>query len=277
MNNPFEFLLKIIQNKMFYGPVLTVIISYIIYKIFKSIVKGIILKSGEVKKDNYHVKKRLTVINLVSNFGKYLIVIISGIIILQIYGVNTSSIIASLGVLSAVIGLAFQDALKDFIGGVTIILENYYIVGDYVKYNDFIGKVTSIGFKSTKIANFNNEILVVANRNITEIVNLSQSNNNVLIDIPVAYEEKTLKVEKAIDKIIKKLNKDSLIKKDSAEYKGVSSFDSSCINYLLSFTTVHDGQFQARRNALKIIKDTFEEENVKIPFNQIEVHNGKKL
>lgn len=276
MNNPFDVIIGFIKNKMVYGPIITIIISFIVYSAFKSIIKKIILKSGE-KSNNYLVKKRLTVINLVSNFAKYLIVIVSGIIILQIFGVNTSSIIASLGVLSAVIGLAFQDALKDFIGGVTIILENYYIVGDYVKYGDFIGKVSSIGFKSTKITNFNNETLIVANRNITEIINLSQKNSTVLLEIPVAYEEKTKNVENAINKIIKKLAKDDLIKKETIVYKGISGLETSNINYLLSFETVHDGQWQARRNAFKIVKDTFEEENIKIPFNQIEVHNGKEL
>ena len=277
MNNPFEPLLKFFQKKIVYGPILTIIISYIIYKILKSIIKKIILRSTNGKNNSYQVKKRLTVINLVSNFIKYVIVIVSFIIILQMYGVNTSSIITSLGVLSAVVGLAFQDALKDFIGGVTIILENYYIVGDYVRYNDFTGKVTNIGFKSTKITNFNNEVLVVANRNINEIVNLSQNNNSVWIDIPVAYEEKTKNVEKAISVIIKKLQKDELINKDSIEYKGINNLESSSISYLLTFRTVHDGQWQAKRNALKIIKDTFEEEKIKIPFNQIEVHHGKDI
>lgn len=277
MNNPFEPILSFFEKKIVYGPILTIIISYIIYKTIKSIIKRIILKSNHEKNNSYQAKKRLTVINLVSNFVKYVIIIVSSIIILQIYGVNTSSIIASVGVLSAVIGLAFQDALKDFIGGVTIILENYYIVGDYVKYNDFTGKVISIGFKSTKIANFNNEVLIVANRNVNEIINLSQNNNSVWIDIPVAYEEKTKNVENAIDKIIKKLKKDSLINKDTIEYKGISNLDSSSIKYLLTFTTVHDGQWQAKRNALKIIKDTFEEEKIKIPFNQIEVRHGKDI
>ena len=275
MNNPFEPILNFLSKKEVYGPILIIIISCVIYSILKTIIKRIILRSGD--NNNYQVKKRLTVINLISNFAKYIVVIIAVIMILQIYGVNTTSIIASLGVLSAVIGLAFQDALKDFIGGVTIILENYYIVGDYVKYKDFTGKVKSIGLKSTKIVNFNNETLIVANRNVTEIINLSQNANHVYIDIPVAYEEKTAKVEKAIDKIIKKLAKDKLIKKDTIEYKGISNLDSSCINYLLIFTTIHDAQWQARRNALKIIKDTFEEEKIKIPFNQIEVHHGKDI
>ena len=99
----------------------------------------------------------------------------------------------------------------------------------------------------------------------------------MFIDIPVAYEEKTKNVEKAINKIIKKLASDSLIKKETIEYKGISNLDASCINYLLTFTTIHDGQWQARRNALKVIKDTFEEENIKIPFNQIEIHHGKDI
>jgi len=44
--------------------------------------------------------------------------------ILEVYGVDTKSLIASLGVLSLVAGLALQDTLKDFVSGITIILED---------------------------------------------------------------------------------------------------------------------------------------------------------
>ena len=64
---------------------------------------------------------------------KYFIAAVSAIMILNIYGVDTTSIIAGLGVAGVVIGLAFQDALKDIISGINIIMDNYYVVGDLVK------------------------------------------------------------------------------------------------------------------------------------------------
>ena len=52
-------------------------------------------------------------------------------------------------------------------------MDNFYVVGDYVKYGDFTGQVISFGLKSTKIKDFNGNVMVVSNRNIDEIINLT--------------------------------------------------------------------------------------------------------
>lgn len=274
MNNPFEPIINFIRNKEVYGPILTIIICYIIYQILKSIINKIMKAPGKLPLSEYGKKKKVTVMNLINNVIKYIIIVIAVVIILQIYGVDTTSIIASLGVASAVLGLAFQDVLKDFIAGVTIILENYYIVGDIVRYKDFQGKVIELGFKSTKIKNINNEVLIIANRNVSEMINLSQSKANIIISIPVAYEIKTKKVETSIDKIMDNLKEIKDIEVDTIQYLGIDDLAESSVNYLISFSTAQDKQWQARRDALKVIKDTFEEDKIKIPYNQIEVHNG---
>lgn len=271
MTNPFDPLINLLKNKEVYGPIMVIAIAMIIYATIKSIVSQII---NHDHANNYMAKKRRTIIDLITNIIKYIIIIVSAIAILQIYNINTASIIASLGVASAILGLAFQDALKDFIGGITIILENYYMVGDYVTYHDFTGKVISLGLKSTKIQNFKNEVLIVANRNVTEVINISQAKANVVITISAAYEHKTSDVEAAISKALVKIKKIKSVIPDSVTYLGVDSLSSSSVNYLINFISIHDGQWQAKRSALKIIKDTFDEENIKIPYDQIEVHNG---
>ena len=69
------------------------------------------------------------------------------LILLNLYGVNTTSLIAGLGIAGAVLGLALQDALKDIFNGLSIIFDNYFVVGDLVDYNGFVGTVTDFGLK----------------------------------------------------------------------------------------------------------------------------------
>ena len=271
MTNPFEPLLNILKNKEVYGPILILVTSFIVYSVIKSIVEHIV---NHEKSNNYMAKKRRTIIDLISNIIKYIIIIVAIIAVLQVYNINTASIVASLGVASAILGLAFQDALKDLIGGITIILENYYMVGDYVTYNDFTGKVISLGLKSTKIQNYKNEVYIIANRNVTQVINISQAKANVVLIIQAAYEHPTAEVEKVINKIIIKIKKIKSVLPETVAYLGIDELSSSSVNYLINFISVHDEQWQAKRDALKIIKDTFDEENIKIPYDQIEVHNG---
>ena len=89
-------------------------------------------------------------------------------------GFNVTSFIAGLGVVSVIVGLAVQDALKDIIMGFNIIVDNYYSVGDIIKIGDVEGKVVELGVKATKLKDINTDnILVIANRNISQALRIS--------------------------------------------------------------------------------------------------------
>ncbi len=266
-------ILDFLKNPKFYGPIVSILIAYIIY----TIVEKAINKASFKGKTELEKKKRQTIVLLFNNAVKYLLVVIVFINILGIYGVNTSSLLAGLGVIGAVIGLAFQDALKDIIGGVNIILDNYFIVGDLVTLGDFTGTVREFGLKSTKIQSAKGEVLIVANRNIDKVINLSQKRNSVLLTIPTAYEEDHKKVEKALNKVLKELIKEENVFEEGTEYLGIDSFGSSSINYLIKIRCIQGSQFAVRRLALKYIKEVYEKENIKIPYDQIEVHHGSDI
>ena len=112
-----------------------------------------------------------------------MLLIIVSVIILQINGVNVSSIIASLGVITVIVGFA----LKDIIMGINIVMNDYFSVGDVLKINNVEGKVIEIGLKFTRMKDINNgNIFVISNRNISEALNLSEQLD---IDMPLPPEE----------------------------------------------------------------------------------------
>ena len=118
--------------------------------------------------------------------------------ILDVYGVDTKGIIASLGIAGVVLGLALQDTVQDLMSGIYIILDNYYVIGDYIRINNFLGEVIEVTLKSTKIKGANGEVYIFANRNVNAVVNLSQQRAGLIIKVPTAYEEQTSKVESTL-------------------------------------------------------------------------------
>ena len=140
-------ILNILTKKEVYGVVVTIAIAYFLYKT-STIILDEIMNYG---KSHYERKKRKTVTNLFQNIIKYIILIFAALAILSIYGINIGGIVASLGIAATVIGLALQDTFKDIINGISIITENYFIVGDIVQYKTFTGEVIEFGLKSTKI------------------------------------------------------------------------------------------------------------------------------
>jgi len=148
-----KIILNIITKKEVYGIIVTASIAYFIYRTVSIILEEVI----NYGKTNYEKKKRKTITKLFQNIAKYLILLIATLAILSIYGINVAGMVAGLGITATIIGLALQDTFKDIINGINIIVENYFIVGDYVDYNGFVGEITEFGLKSTKIKNANGD------------------------------------------------------------------------------------------------------------------------
>lgn len=265
--------IKIVKSSKFYGPILVIIGAVFIYKLINKLFD----KASIRGKNEFEKKKRKTIISLFKNIIKYLIFIIACLIILNIYGVNTTSVLAGLGIAGVVIGLALQDALKDIIGGINIIMDNYYVVGDLVKINDFTGYVTHFGLKSTKIKSFAGEVLVIANRNIDKVINLSQQNAELYIRIPTAYECDHKKVEKVLNGVIDIIKEYDYVVDSKCYYAGIDELDSSSVNYMIVINCDNTKRYSLRREILTLVKDAYEKNDLKIPYNQLEVHNGYKI
>lgn len=266
-------IINFISKKEVYGIVVTLAVAYFVYRTITIVLEEEINKG----KNPYEKKKRKTITKLFKNVIKYLMLIISFLAILSIYGVNIKGMVAGLGITATLLGLALQDTFKDIINGINIILENYYIVGDTVKYGEFTGEVIEFGLKSTKIKNFQGEVLIVANRNIMEIKNISQKEQQVTLNVPLPYEEPVEKVEKIInEEILEQIKKIENVIEGTVQYLGINELADSCIKYLIMFKCKRETQWQATRNANKIILTTLAKHKISVPYPQLEVHNHGK-
>ena len=257
---------EILTGKYVWTILISFLIAIAILKIKEKIINKSIKKIGNIKTEES--KKRITYLKLFNHIINYIVIIILLLIILQLFGIDVTSIIAGIGVVSLVAGLALQDALKDIIMGFNIIVDNYFSVGDVIKIGDVEGKVIEVGVKSTKLKDVNTDnILVIANRNINESLKISDLNG---IDIPLPYEEDTLKIEKIIDEIIIKLKENNDIK--DVKYLGINEFKDSAIIYKILLICSPDKKLSTKRFALRTIKLTLDENNITIPYNQLDIH-----
>jgi len=191
--------------------------------------------------------------------------------ILELYGVNTKNIIASLGIFTVVIGLALQDTLKNMLAGILIILDNRYNVGDFVKINDFTGEVTSLGLQTTKLKSSSGEVFTISNTNITNVINYSEANTSLYYGIEVSYDTNIKELEKVLKSLIPKVSKIENVVSEM-ELLGVDSFNSSSITYKVCITTKPYKYFNVKREFNKILKEAFDKSGIEIPYNQIDVH-----
>ena len=265
-----EKVVEFILSEKMISTLITILVSSIIIAIINGAMNKIEISNAA----SIRTKKRNTIITLISNIITYLILIVALVVILSTWGVNVTGIVTSLGVVGVIGGLALQDALKDIIAGCNIIMDDYFVVGDIVTYKDFTGTVIEFGLKKTKIKGFDGTVMTIANRQISEIVNISSEDTVWLLDLPVAYEISEKRVMKVLDNIFKKIKDTGLTIKDP-EYLGINGFMESNVNYLISATCKSKDRYILRRKILGIVKEEFDSNNIKIPYPQVEVHNGK--
>lgn len=257
-----EKFIKLITSREVIGTLLVVIISASIFLIIKESTLNYIEKRR--RKANKSQKKRFTLLYLFLSIIKYVIFLIDVIIILGIFKINVTAFLAGLGLFGIVVGLALQDLLKDFISGIFIILDNEYSVGDYVEINGFQGEVIGVGLKSTKLRNYNGDVKLISNRNISEVVNLSQTNSKAVILFTFSSDENLINLENAMNEIIKRLKgklKDAVGK---VQYKGIEEYKDSKITLKLTVDVRATKQYTTQSEIFREAKLVFDEMGIKI-------------
>ncbi len=254
---------------------LYIIIGIVIYSIIRHFVnKATIFRKKHLNKEQNQKVKTIQIITL--NISKYLITIFVLLAILSLYGVNVKSILAGLGIGTAIIGLAFQDLAKDIIAGVFIITENQYEVGDTIEIDGFMGEVIAVGLKTTKIKNYKGAVKIISNRNMDKIINYSLNNSLAVLEVGVSYDHSPKEVEEVLNKLFKKLQGTIPAVKGDYQILGIEALADSNVTYKIAVEVEPMQQFNVERLLRKEIKIAFDEAGIKIPYPQIEVHNGKK-
>lgn len=234
----------------------------IIYRIFKSFAK----KNGG---------KQKTILNLIDNVVKFVVISLGLLIILEVYGIDTKSLVASLGIVGLVTGLALQDLIKDFIVGISIIFEGQFSIGDWVKINNFTGEVMPSSLRFTKLKAYTGEVKIIYNRNISELINYSKENAHLVLDVAVSYDSDIKLVKNLLDNLCLKFKEKHSLEEISC--LGVQELAENSIKFRLVALTKYSEQFGMGRELKKEIVLLLKKNKLTIPYNQVVVHNGKRV
>ena len=256
-----------ILDKKIVMAIIVILLGIIIYKIIARAINKLLDRDKKHKRLD---KKSKTMIKLIDNIVKYIIITIVGVLILQIYGVNVNSLVAGLGLVSIIAGLAIQDPLKDIISGINIITDDFYALGDVISIDGIEGKVIQLGVRTTKILDTKRgDIYIFANRNISKVTKVSEE---LYLDIPLSYEDPIMKQEKVLYEACEKIQK--LEHVNEAKYIGLNEFSTSAIIYKIKILCKPEFKLSIKRQANRIVKLELDKNKLAIPFTQITIHNA---
>lgn len=263
-----DYLKKIFESMSKYNLIRSIVIIIVSIVIYNVIIFLITKISEKGTKKILNTKKGKTYIKLVKSIIRYIFIIITLLVLLQANGIDVSSMLAGVGIISVIIGFAVQDALKDIIKGFDIISDSYYQVGDVIKYGDIEGKVISIGIKTTKVEDVRSfNLISISNRNIEQVEVVSHLIN---IDVPMPYELKVEDAESVIMDIVSLVK--SLNNVEECEYRGVNDLADSSVKYQIKVYCKPLDKMQVRRDSLRCVLLGLEKNNIAVPYNQLDIH-----
>lgn len=170
-----EFIINLIKQNAV--DVIWIIILFFFGRItLKLIVKRLIqvVDDGDDKHVSQKEKRAETLAHIIIATGNIVIYAVILLMILSLFGIDITPILAGAGVIGLAIGFGAQTLVKDFVSGLFILIENQYGIGDKVKIGSFEGRVIRITMRSTVLRDDEGKTYYMSNGSINNVVNLSQ-------------------------------------------------------------------------------------------------------
>ena len=241
---------------------ITIVIIYAVCRILRMIFKAKMQKNNRTK----------TVFDLLDGFVKYGCAIAIILTVLTAFGVDTTALIASVGVLTLVVGLGAQPLIEDIIAGIFIIFENEYNVGEIISINDFRGTVIEIGIRSTKLLDSAGNIKIINNSNVGDVVNLSRENSLAVVDCDFPYDVPLEVLENALEKNFEKLKHSIPAIIEGPYYKGVCAYKDSNVTVKIVATCKEEDRFQVERDLNREYRKIITALGIDIAFPQVVIN-----
>ena len=219
--------------------------------------------------------RRKTVVTLLDGLVKYGCAIAVIIFILKACGVDTDALIASVGVLTLIVGLGAQTLIADIIAGMFIIFENEFNSGETISIDGFRGKVMEIGIRSTKLIDAAGNIKIINHSNIVNVVNLSRELSLAVVDCDFPYDVPIEHIERLFEKNFEGIKDRIPAIVEGPYYKGVTMYKDSNVTVKIVATCHEDDRFQVQRDLMREYRALLTNEGIDISYPQVVINQAE--
>lgn len=196
--------------------------------------------------------------------------------VLMILGVPATSFVAVLTTCAAAIGLALQGSLSNFAGGIMILLFKPFKVGDYIEAAGESGVVSEISVVYTELLTLDNKRITIPNGTLTNSVIENYSSEDlrrVDLTFNTSYDCDTETVKSVIRKVI---DSNPMALKNPEPFVRLSAHNDSALTYTVRIWCKNADYWDVNFDTIENVKKAFDENGIKIPYNQIDVHVDNK-
>ncbi len=262
LKNP-EQVSKIIGNAI--KIILILIIAKLSIRILGSIINQFFEKQKKLK-FNIDITRIDTMKGLVKSTLTYVIYFIAFTAVIKFFGIEIMGLVATAGIGGLAIGFGAQNLVKDIITGFFILFEEQFGVGHYVEVNGVSGIVEEMALRVTKIRDFNGDLHIVPNGEISKVTNKSSGNMRALVEMSIAYEEDIDNAIAVLNKASEKLGAENEQIVEGPTVLGVSKLENSYVTISIVAKTLPMEQWAIERLMRKTFKEAFDNAGIEVPY-----------
>jgi small conductance mechanosensitive channel len=221
-------------------------------------------------------RSKLNVSSLAKDFfikmTSRMVMLLGVIIAIAQIGIEVGPLLAGLGIAGFVVGFALQDTLSNFASGLMILVYRPFDVGDAIEAGGVIGKVDQMNLVATMVLTFDNQLLIVPNKQIWGgvIRNIThQATRRVDLTFGIGYSDDIPKAERVLSEIVTGHEK---VLKDPEPVIRLHELGDSSVNFVVRPWSKTEDYWDVYWDVTREVKRRFDEEGISIPFPQRDVH-----
>jgi small-conductance mechanosensitive channel len=208
-------------------------------------------------------------IPLVEKILKAVVIILAFIFVFAAWDIDISPLLATAGIAGIAIGFAVRDSLANILGGLQLVLDKTFKVGDKVEIESGeMGVILDIGLRSTKLKTYDNEVIYIPNGQLANarIKNFTVPDLSVRVNVEfgVVYGSDPKKVRQVVSEALKKV--DGVLKEPEpvVQFIKMSDFSLDFISrvWVKEYTEAYDMKLKAT----DVVYNALNQAGIGIPF-----------
>lgn len=214
----------------------------------------------------------ITLAKFFGNIARWAVLIVAGIMVLGIFGVETASLAASLAAVGFAIGLALQGTMSNIASGIMLLILRPFRVGDVIKVGDVSGRVEEVELFTTAVDTFDNRRIIVPNSTIfgAVIENFTKHDSRrVDVTVGAAYSADIDETRQALMAAAKTVPGRDESKDPVVVLTGLGASSVDWVVRIWCPTAVY---WDVKDAAIRAAKRALDEAGISIPFPQMDLH-----
>jgi moderate conductance mechanosensitive channel len=188
------------------------ILAWLGLRLVKSLRKKFIARIDGLSRDAAGKARLYTMATVVDYTLRMFILGVSVIIILGTLGIDIGPLLTSAGIAGLAISLGAQSLIKDYIGGMVILIEDLYHVGELVQIGAVTGRVEVMTMRQTQVRDGLGKLHSIPNGEVRVLANLSRDWSNAVVDLNLSFDADLRKTIAVLNDALRQVASDERIR-----------------------------------------------------------------